>query len=321
MSPWSRRRDRPPTGPRSPSDQLDGAPHPAPLARVDREPFARLNADPEVMRYFLRPLSARGERRLRRPHRGPLRRARLRPLGRGARAKTAPSWASPGWPTRRSRPRSRPVSRSAGDWRSSPGETATPPKPHARRCVSASRSRDSRRSSRSRPPPTRRRCGSWSGSGCIAIRPTTSTIRTYRWAIHFDATFSTGSDARSSTHDARTPERQGRCGESPAAAVDRLAGELDGVDRREVGKSVEYRRSSVLFATQREGWLEFRLRPEIAAAALRTRPTRQPRHAGRSGCRWRRAAGDSFTLDRATAWFEIAWRLAGEIDRRPDDPH
>jgi hypothetical protein len=109
-----------------------------------------------------------------------------------------------------------------------------------------------------------------------------------------------------------TQERSnGKAGpESPAAAVDRLAGELAGVDRREVGKSVEYRRSSVLFATLKDGWLEFRLRPEIAAAALRTPDTAaSPR--GQEWVALAPAALDSFALDRATAWFELAWRLAG----------
>ena len=99
--------------------------------------------------------------------------------------------------------------------------------------------------------------------------------------------------------------------ESPTAAVDRLAGELGGVSRREAGKSVEYSRSSVLFATRENGWLNFRLRPEIAAAALRT-PDTAVSSRGREWVSLAPAALDSFALDRATAWFEVAWRLAGE---------
>src|SRR5271157_2823653 len=70
-------------------------------------------------------------------------------------------------------------------------------------------------------------------------------------------------------------------------------------------------RSSVLFATRENGWLNFRLRPEIAAAALRT-PDTAVSSRGREWVSLAPAALDSFALDRATAWFEVAWRLAGE---------
>jgi hypothetical protein len=99
--------------------------------------------------------------------------------------------------------------------------------------------------------------------------------------------------------------------ESPAEALDRLADELDGVERREVGKAVEYDRAGVVFAAQEASRLSFKLRAEIVAAALRTPSTA---HSAR-GPEWvtlTPAMTDSFTLDRATAWFETAWRLAGE---------
>ncbi len=102
--------------------------------------------------------------------------------------------------------------------------------------------------------------------------------------------------------------------ENPADAVDRLAGELAGVRRRAVGELVEFERAGIVFATRDAGRLSFRLRTEIVAAALRTTDTA----ASGRGPDWvvLAPAGsdalDEFTLDRATAWFEMAWRIAGE---------
>jgi hypothetical protein len=99
--------------------------------------------------------------------------------------------------------------------------------------------------------------------------------------------------------------------ESPADAIYRMAGELDGVGRRSAGKAIEYDRGGVGFAASEAGRLSFRLRPEIVAAALRTPGTESSARGGE----WVvlvSEAGDEFTLDRATAWFETAWRLAGE---------
>jgi hypothetical protein len=99
--------------------------------------------------------------------------------------------------------------------------------------------------------------------------------------------------------------------ESPAEAVDRLAGELDGVRRREVRGAVEYDRAGVVFATREAGRLSYRLRAEVAEVALRTpdtvRSTRGPEWVALIA-----ATSDTFMVDRAAAWFESAWRLAGE---------
>jgi hypothetical protein len=99
--------------------------------------------------------------------------------------------------------------------------------------------------------------------------------------------------------------------ESPAEAVDRLAGELDGVRRREVRGLLEYDRGGVVFATREAATLSYRLRAEIAEVALRTpdtvRSTRGPEWVALIA-----ATSDMFTVDRAAAWFESAWRLAGE---------
>jgi hypothetical protein len=99
--------------------------------------------------------------------------------------------------------------------------------------------------------------------------------------------------------------------ESPTAAMDRLALELDEVRRREVGKAVEYDRVGVVFAEREAGRLSFRLRAEIVAAALRT-PDTSPSARGPDWVALAPAAADVFALDRAVAWFETAWRLAGE---------
>ena len=99
--------------------------------------------------------------------------------------------------------------------------------------------------------------------------------------------------------------------ERPIAALDRLAGELDDVRRRAVGDGVEYDRAGVVFAAQDADRLSFRLREEIAAAALRTAATSRSAR----GPEWvalASVATDTFALDRAIAWFETAWRFAGE---------
>jgi len=107
--------------------------------------------------------------------------------------------------------------------------------------------------------------------------------------------------------------------ETPAEAIERLSTELTGIARRASGGSVEFARGSVVFAVQTGARLEFRLRTEIAAAGLRTAATsRSPR-----GADWislDTSAGDAFTVDRVVAWFEMAWRVAGESAGQPR-PH
>jgi hypothetical protein len=99
--------------------------------------------------------------------------------------------------------------------------------------------------------------------------------------------------------------------ESPAEAVDRLAGELEGVRRRETRGVVEFDRAGVVFATREAGRLSFRLRAEIAEVALRT-PETAPSPRGPEWVALESSSTDVFTVDRATAWFESAWRFAGE---------
>lgn len=117
-----------------------------------------------------------------------------------------------------------------------------------------------------------------------------------------------------------TEERQssgpGRT-EGQVAAIDRLAHELEGIGRRESGPAVEFVRGGIVFAVRERGGHSFRLRPEIVEAALRT-PDTSPSERGAEWVALDSTAADAFTLDRAKAWFETAWRLAGEVvERRP----
>ena len=114
--------------------------------------------------------------------------------------------------------------------------------------------------------------------------------------------------------------------EDPLAAIDRLGGELKGITSRELAGSLEYVFDGAVFAVREGSVQSFLLAPEIATAGLRTPGTaRSPRGAG-----WislRSDPADEFTVDRARAWFELAWRLAGGEPPRPpleddgeDDP-
>jgi len=111
--------------------------------------------------------------------------------------------------------------------------------------------------------------------------------------------------------DERQSDGSGRV-EEPAAAVDRLAVELEGIKRRTSGPLVEFVRGGIVFAIREGARLSFRLRPEIVQAARRTPDTSQSAR----GAEWivlESTSADAFTLDRATAWFETAWRLAAEV--------
>jgi hypothetical protein len=108
--------------------------------------------------------------------------------------------------------------------------------------------------------------------------------------------------------------------EGPTEAIDRLAGELDDVRRREAGVAVRYDRGGTVFAVREPGRLSFKLRADIVAAALGTPGTVR---SGR-GVDWvelTTAVADSFVVDRATAWFETAWRFAGEPSEPSAAPH
>jgi hypothetical protein len=90
-----------------------------------------------------------------------------------------------------------------------------------------------------------------------------------------------------------------------------LAGDLDELEVAEGPDGVEYRRRGRAFSAVDARGAEFRLRPEVTQAVLRTPAVAR---SGRGGD-WVRFAPESvdrFALDRAEAWFLSAWRLAGE---------
>jgi hypothetical protein len=98
-------------------------------------------------------------------------------------------------------------------------------------------------------------------------------------------------------------------------AIDRLADELDDIHRHESGTLIEYVRGATVFAVRQGTIAGFRLRSDVAEAALRTPDTvRSSRGPGWITLQPRIV--DAFALDRALAWFESAWRLA---DESPDD--
>ena len=113
-------------------------------------------------------------------------------------------------------------------------------------------------------------------------------------------------------------QQEGR--EDPAIAIDRLAAELAGVEKLDAAGAIEFAQGGNVFAIREGAVHTFRLRPEIVRAGLRTPATARSTR----GAEWislRSGAGDDFTLDRAKAWFELAWRLAGGAPRPvgPDD--
>jgi hypothetical protein len=103
-----------------------------------------------------------------------------------------------------------------------------------------------------------------------------------------------------------------------AAMVESTAADLDGIDLRSTGGSVEYLVDGRLFAVRDRGSLDVDLGAAIASAAIRTADT----HASPRGPGWVRFTPrllDRFASDRVRAWFEAAWRrasgLSGAADR------
>jgi hypothetical protein len=96
-----------------------------------------------------------------------------------------------------------------------------------------------------------------------------------------------------------------------AAAAAGLAGPME----RQVGPDgqVEYLRGGRAFsAVDPDGaWAAFHLTPSVAAAALRT-PDTEPSTRGRGWVTLRPAILDGHAVDRATAWFESAWRAKAD---------
>ncbi len=96
-----------------------------------------------------------------------------------------------------------------------------------------------------------------------------------------------------------------------AARLEELAQDLEEVERRPIGDDLEYRRAGVPFAATRGRAVAFRLRPDVVRAVLAT-PSTAPSARGGEWIELDPPEVDRFALDRAEAWFQSAWRLAGE---------
>jgi hypothetical protein len=83
------------------------------------------------------------------------------------------------------------------------------------------------------------------------------------------------------------------------------------LERHDLGVTVEYMRTGRPFAAASDASAEFRLRPDIASAALRTTDVR-PSERGPEWVRFAPARLDRYALDRLTAWFDFAWRHASD---------
>ena len=96
-----------------------------------------------------------------------------------------------------------------------------------------------------------------------------------------------------------------------ASALAALAGADLEVEVRSTLGLTEYRLRGVTFASVEGRGASFRLRPEIAAAAVRTGATRRSDR-GPEWVTFEPRAWDRYALDRATSWFELGRRLAAD---------
>ncbi len=97
-----------------------------------------------------------------------------------------------------------------------------------------------------------------------------------------------------------------------ADSFDRSMRELEGVEPRPaggVGGAIEYLRAGRVFAALGGGTASYRLGRAVVRAALRT-PDTKPSARGADWVEFAPVVLDQFALDRATAWFESAWRHA-----------
>lgn len=107
---------------------------------------------------------------------------------------------------------------------------------------------------------------------------------------------------------------------TPADVLDDLASEFADVVRVERPDGVSYEVAGRPFARLLGARTEFRLRPDIAAAAARTGDS----GASPLGPEWVAVSPrtfDQYALDRLQAWFELAHRLAVETAGRAGRHH
>jgi hypothetical protein len=88
-----------------------------------------------------------------------------------------------------------------------------------------------------------------------------------------------------------------------------LAAELDEVGSAGDGGVVTYRRGSTVFARVSADAMEVRLPADIADAAMRT-PDTAALPEGVGWLRFTPVGRERHVVDRATAWFQMAWRHA-----------
>ncbi len=86
---------------------------------------------------------------------------------------------------------------------------------------------------------------------------------------------------------------------------------LEGAEAIELADGTEWRLDGVTFAVVDRAGAEFRLRREVAAAALRT-PDVAPSRRGEGWVRFAPPTLDGFAGDRARAWLDSAWRRVDE---------
>jgi hypothetical protein len=89
-----------------------------------------------------------------------------------------------------------------------------------------------------------------------------------------------------------------------------MAAELDDVSSAGDEGVVTYRRGGTVFARVSADALEVRLPADIADAALRT-PDTAALPGGTGWLRFAPLGRERHVVDRATAWFQMAWRHAG----------
>jgi hypothetical protein len=100
-----------------------------------------------------------------------------------------------------------------------------------------------------------------------------------------------------------------------AALLEDLATEFPDVEARPGPAGTDYIVGAQPFARLQGEVAEFRLRPEIVAAAVRTGDA-VPSPLGQEWVRFRPATFDQYAVDRAQAWFELGHRLAAAVTRR-----
>lgn len=121
-------------------------------------------------------------------------------------------------------------------------------------------------------------------------------------------------DNEQGTDEQRTAEQGFLASLTLTEALARRAADLAPLERGlAADTAVTYARAGLPFAVIEPGGLSasFLLSPAVADAALRTADA-TPSARGRGWVTLRPALVDGHALDRTTAWFESAWRHAGE---------